>query len=452
MILLSFQDKNVIDICSGDFHNVILVAADDKADKAKGKEEKSKNGKEPKDISSSSCYVNTTCSQCIKKHDGTEIEDSDDVFDKEQRNVKKEQRSVVETLLGPDVNKTVEDGSAASERKVDVSEELVKKDYSLESTDDKNESDVAKNVESDKTAVIEVKVAEKVISKTADPNVVEQGITDVSSANGKTEKEENDSLEESNQVKLEHVELRRISDKTEPKTVEDLLTASVKSDSSQVSNLSGRSLRSKSFLDETGAREYLARQFQDEEHLEDPSKKVKKQESLEAVPLTTFASNAPSSPGAYMMQTVTSLTSHVSSMTTKALGSIASVPGKFRLTGGPSEEEAKSSSETLEVSEISDLESGSTENINLETSILDFSNLTASDTSLNASQLSLPDSEMSNESGGSRESSPLKRRNQSNRLSVSKESQSIRTIEAKQENLKKRSLSLLSAEGIYFYT
>ena len=138
----------------------------------------------------------------------------------------------------------------------------------------------------------------------------------------------------------------------------------------------------------------------------------------------------------------------MTSMTTKALSNIAAVPGKFRLSVSEATNEVTASNDTLNTSEISEIDTGSMEHLDLDHSTLDFTNLTFGDTSANASQLSLPDSEKSFEGDASPQVTPKKRKSKKpDSQSSSTESLSLRTIEAKQENLKKRSLSFHTAEG-----
>jgi hypothetical protein len=459
-ILKTFKGKKVIDICSGEFHNSVLVA-DGKHSESKSKEVQDGLEAKAKDSISNS-ITSTSCVQCMSPLRLDGLEKHSKKLDIVSENGTVKHNKEYHAGVTADKSETViQSMGQSSEGKpvagINVDDVFVK----LE--DDKVQTDKESNVLTDKLksehkdseqTVIEGK---KVVSGEKSLVDAEQSIYDVYGSNSKTDTNESKSSSDTGSVDIEGVELRKKSSIEEPKSLEDILTSSIKSDSSHISSLSSKSTRSRSFLDDTGAREYLARQFQDEDVIENSSMKLDKKKSDDVVHLTAMSSavpSSPSSPGGYMMQTVSTLTSHVSSMTTKAISNIASVPGKFRFSGASAgaEDETKSSTETLEVSEISDLETGSTENIssNLDKSILDFSNLTVSDTSLNASQLSLPESEKSNDSAGSQESSPVKKkRNQSNRLSVSKESQSIRTIEAKQENLRKRSLSLLTQEGMY---
>lgn len=452
VILKMLQGKKVIDIYSGEFHNALLIAEDTEV-KEQSPHVQNKTGFRSyvlkSDVSDTvSVHQNHACAKCMNQLGN--LEGFDKTYAHSDKHVS------VKTGSQLDIGKTLDIAKDVTTAVVDVNEVFVKlnSDKEVESDDIKNKDtgDVMKSLSEEETDVkTSVIKAESDSSKEADKIVshVENSIYDIYNPESKIDEKLDIPVSESESSKTPEVELRQKNIETKP-TIDDLLTASIRSDTSVASICSGKASRAKSFLNETGAREYLARQFQDDDGSEEQSTKPSSHQLEEIVTLATSTSQAPSSPGTYMMQTVTTLTSHVSSMTTKALSNIASVPGKFRFAASGMEEETRSSTENLDVSEISDLESSSTENVNLDKAILDFNNLGVSDTSLSASQLSLPDSEQSNESEESQQSSPAKmKKKQSNRRSVSKESQSIRTIEAKQENLRKRSLSLLAADGRY---
>ena len=217
----------------------------------------------------------------------------------------------------------------------------------------------------------------------------------------------------------------------------DVMITSVHSDTSTGSKMS----RSFTILDENSAREYLARQMQEEDEFETVKAQAKhsKAATAAAAAKSKEDSGAPKSPGGFMMQTMTSL-SQWTSMTSKALSSMVS---------GVSDNSEQDKSDAADADE-KELEKS--DRLDFDNSVLDLTLTDASDTSVNASQLSLADSEASVGSRGSREGSGTpgtpKRglgaegSPRAERRSVSKEPQSIRTLEAKQENIRK-SLSAL---------
>lgn len=413
-ILKTFCDKCIVSICAGDHHNIVLVqdgTVDLKEQKSKSpvRENRtdsakrsllSKSPKSPSAKKSLSYRTSSESSVSCKQTEQKPKASEQPVVASKEKDMTVDKASVKEKDIAT---------STVSSKSAD-SQQVVKKDID----NDKSATDVPSATREDSDASSDTR------------------------GENKTESKSNTELD----VETEGVKLREKGTNGGCSNTSIMATSS-QSDTSLTSSVSSRVSRSRSFLDETGAREFLARQFQDDDGVTSIDKSDKKISKHDTVA---------SSPGTYVLQTVSTLTNQVTSMTSKALSNIVSVPGKLGLTAsGLADDENKSSTENLDISEISDLESGSTENINLDSSVLDFSNLTISDTSINASQLSLPESETSfSSTGGSVEGSPqTPKRNQSSKSSsVSKESHSIRTIEAKQENLRKRSLSLLTTEGM----
>ena len=458
-ILKRFCDKNVINICSGDFHNIVIVeegtayrdrtprksesSSAVKLDKSKSAKHSpgrdSKSSRKSVSPGASANNINNLVKPQTEKENAKTarsvtdiqvvIEEADASKSKTDGNQTNQSKDI---LVNIDVKTKGNEGEANAQEKIDDSEDNKEAIAEVQSgskvmndvltTDTSEESDMKKDHN-------EESLDKESLEGNDKPNVKKPDAKDTVGVDSKTSKV----------ATSEEVEFRM---KKSESSDRDLLTASIRSDTSVSSKVS----RSKSFLDDTGAREFLARQFQEDDDimpLEKPTRLLTSDGQSSLVP-------TPSSPGAYMLQTVSSLTSQVTSMTSKAVSNIASIPGKFRFsTSALADDDTKSSSENLDTSEVSDLEMGSSDNINLDNSMLEFSNLTISETSLTASQLSLPESETSFGSVGSLEKSQVSpKKNRSGRKSVSKESQSIRTIEARQENLRKRSLSLLTAEGM----
>lgn len=418
-ILKTFCDKCIISICAGDHHNIVLVQ--DRTVDLKEQKSKSPMRENRTDSAKKSPFSKSPKSPSAKKSLSyrTSSETSVSCKQTEQKPKKPEQPAVASKEKDITIDK-------ASEKQEDIATST------LPSKLADNQQVVKKDADNDKSA-------------TDLPTTAKQDSDAISGTRGenKTESKSNSELD----AETEGVKMREKGTHGGDSNTSIMATSS-HSDTSLTSSVSSRVSRSRSFLDETGAREFLARQFQDDDGVTSVDRSDRQISKHDPVASAT----GPSSPGIYMLQTVSTLTNQVTSMTSKALSNIVSVPGKLGLTAsGLADDENKSSTENLDISEISDLESGSTENINLDSSVLDFSNLTISDTSINASQLSLPESETSfSSTGGSVEGSPqTPKRNQSSKSSsVSKESHSIRTIEAKQENLRKRSLSLLTTEGM----
>ena len=251
---------------------------------------------------------------------------------------------------------------------------------------------------------------------------------------------------------------------------EDPLTQSLKSTVSVSSSTSSRS-RSKTFLNEAETREFLAKQFED-----DDGSSYVKGSAQEPVTTSTPKKETKGLVDEGVKQDLGALTSYmttsISSFTSKAFGNITSV---FSMSDDPQAaanskargsetEPLKDNGETLKENDKdrksyreSDISAASdrSDSPGLDESAQEM--YTLGDITTNVSLMSLPDAETSLQSEVVAEASPRKKREgaaretvvkkpvQGSPAAVSKQSQSIRTIEAKQEQLRKRSSNLPQA-------
>ena len=272
-------------------------------------------------------------------------------------------------------------------------------------------------------------------------------------------------------VSLSEVQLRSHQ---ELKPGEDPLTQSMKSTTFVGSTTSGKS-RTRTFLNEAETREFLAKQFEDDDvgyvkgalqgHVTTSTPKKETKAHIEGVKqdlgsLTSF------------------MTTSISTFTSKAIGNITSV---FSMSDDPEAlaesnvsgdktESLRDSRETLKenmrdqkldrVSDISAM-SDRSDSPGLDESGQEM--YAMGDITTNVSLMSLPDAETSLQSeAASAEASPRKKREsgkdkettvkkpvQGSPVAVSKQSQSLRTIEAKQEQLRKRSSNLPQAGKLF---
>ena len=251
---------------------------------------------------------------------------------------------------------------------------------------------------------------------------------------------------------------------------EDPLTQSLKSTISVSSSASSRS-RSKTFLNEAETREFLAKQFED-----DDGSSYVKGSSQEPVTTSTPKKETKGLVDEGVKQDLGALTSYmttsISSFTSKAFGNITSVfsmsddpqAAANSKTRGSETEPLKDNGETLKEND-KDRKSCRESDISVASDRSDSPGLdesaqemyTLGDITTNVSLMSLPDAETSLQTEVVAEASPRKKREGADRetvvkkpvqgspVAVSKQSQSIRTIEAKQEQLRKRSSNLPQA-------
>ena len=509
-ILSAFVNKDVLKVHCGDYHSVVLVAHadhDTELNIAKDRKPSSKtigavdSPKRSVDSPKSSKIRDsnrelTTCDECNKQvgleHDEDHVFEGDNVrsndLSREGSSKKSKARisaNMVEDYYGENaVNRTDTNINDVENRTSDILEDTSEKAGQVLNDKGKihNEGTQAKSVLSGidtKTGEIEIEgnKVENIANETKDSNVVDNEVTVLKEKEGETTEKKVDESSAKN-VLLEHAEhTNEIKDSSNigadeqteihmrPKApvelkieskgsqyVEDPLSQSVKSATSVSSSMSNKS-RTKSFLNEE-TREYLAKQFdEDSGFVKTPVKKSEADSSPKP--------ETPVSPGYSLKQgfdTVTSLTSHmtshVTSLTSKALGNITSV---FSYSDGSGSE----SGDKIKAREmLSERDSERSESPALDDSTLDLS--TMGDITTNVSLMSLTEAETSLQGEATPEGSPWKKKRDSvqgtpekkqkstpaSPVSVSKQSQSIRTLEAKQEQLRKRSLNLQAA-GLY---
>ncbi|XP_052771855.1 alsin-like [Mya arenaria] len=486
--LEEFCDKTVISIQAGDGHNIVLV------------QEVSETKEHDMDINLKeeveTDNVEIVCSKCAGEVDN-------DAHERNEGAIKKKEQSV--TTAGD----AVEAKADSQDEHQAQGKELVKsEDGNTKTVDDRavttTDEDEVKTTTTDIDGVEskpeneDVCDANDVIRKSEIKEEIEGPKVAEAAANA-----DDDIWKKRDDISEDVVQKRRRVDV-------DLMTLSVSSDIS-VNSSGSRLSHSKSILDEAGARQFLARQFQDDDELEPavrPTIQIARKEMEAAKAVTTTM--APASPGSFMVTNMmSSLTSQVSTMTSKAFSSFSKIGFQYgtesvettpdsvgepsiknvaddtvseKSESEPSEKVKPEMSETNRLKKVNnstagERDLGSTEYINLDNSGSELGNLAMSDESINMSQLSLPESEISYESSSSQDlakrialqqstgslddlegqkgssgdrslepKSPVKKVEENARRSVSKEPQSIRTIEAKQENLKKRSLSLNAAK------
>ena len=500
-ILSAFVNKDVLKVHCGDYHSVVLVAHadhDTELNIAKDRKSSSKttgavDSPKRSKIRDSKREL-TACDECNKPV-GFEPEE-DHVFEGENirsNNLSREGSSKKsKARISANMVEDYYSENAANRNNTSVNDVEKRTSDIVDDTSEKaghvlndkgkiqNEGTQTKSVLSEtdtKTGEIEIEgnKVENIANETIDNSVVDNEVTELKDKEGEiAEKKVDDSS--AKKVLLEHAEhTSEIKDNSDigavsqteihmrPKApvelkieskgsqyVEDPLTQSVKSATSVSSSMSNKS-RTKSFLNEE-TREYLAKQFdEDSGFVKTPIKKSEADSSPKP--------DTPVSPGYSLKQgfdTVTSLTSHmtshVTSLTSKALGNITSV---FSYSDGTESGDKLKARELL-----SERDSERSESPALDDSTLDLS--TMGDITTNVSLMSLTEAETSLTGEATPEGSPWKKKRDSvqgtpekkqkstpaSPVSVSKQSQSIRTIEAKQEQLRKRSLNLQTA-GVY---
>ena len=509
-VLSAFVNKDVLKVHCGDYHSVVLVAHADHDTELNIAKDRKPSSKTTGAVDSPKRSVDspkrskvrdskrelTACDECNKhvglEHDEDHVFEGDNVrsddLSREGSSKKSKARisaNMVEDYYSEDaVNRTNTSVNDVEKRTSDiVKDSSEKSDLVLNDKGEiPNEVTQTKSVLSETdTNTDEIEIEENKVEnaakETKDTSVVDNEATVFKDREGEsTEKKVDESS--AKKVLLEHEDhTSEIKDNSNigadaqteihmrPKApvelkieskgsqyVEDHLTQSVKSATSVSSSMSNKS-RTKSFLNEE-TREYLAKQFDEDSGLvKTPIKKSEADSSPKP--------ETPVSPGYSLKQgfdTVTSLTSHmtshVTSLTSKALGNITSV---FSYSDG-----AESGDKIKAREMLSERDSERSESPALDDSTLDLS--TMGDITTNVSLMSLTEAETSLTGEATPEGSPWKKKRDSvqgtpekkqkstpaSPVSVSKQSQSIRTIEAKQEQLRKRSLNLQAA-GVYLF-
>ena len=509
-ILSAFVNKHVLKVHCGDYHSVVLVAHADHDTELNIAKDRKPSSKTTGAVDSPKRSVDspkkskirdskrelTACDECNKHlgfdHDEGHVFEGDNVrsndLSREGSSKKSKARisaNMVEDYYGENaINRTDISVNDVENRTSDIVEDTSEKAGHVVNDKGKinNEGTQTKSVLSEtdtKTDEIEIEgnKVENIANETRGNSVDDNEVNVLKGKEGEsTEKKVDESS--AKKVLLEHAEhTSEITDNSNigadaqteihmrPKAPvelkieskgsqynEDPLTQSVKSATSVSSSMSNKS-RTKSFLNEE-TREYLAKQF-DEDTSNIVKIPVKKSEADSSPKPET-----PVSPGYSLKQgfdTMTSLTSHmtsqVTSLTSKALGNITSV---FSYSDGSESGDKIKAREML-----SERDSERSESPALDDSTLDLS--TMGDITTNVSLMSLNEAETSLQGEATPEGSPWKKKKDSvqgtpekkqkstpaSPVSVSKQSQSIRTIEAKQEQLRKRSLNLQAA-GVYY--
>ena len=487
-VLPVFQNKDVLKVHCGDYHSVVLVEQSDRASgRRKSDTKQSREDLAAKDSPKVS-RVKVSREQLSLCAEGNKLLgfDSDErlgddsithgehVFeDGDRANVclpKVARGNKTETVIAANI---VEDyygekneikadthvsnvGNRTSDADEDTSEKtgVVMKESEKVQNEDTGRKSLASEAETE-TEETETEVKDHVSTTAVKEVDVEPVVTNVNeliseNAESNTEIKDTASLdaESSSEVQIRpkvpdqiNIELKESGE-----DFEDPL--GLRSTASLSSNVSSKS-RTKSFLNEAETREFLAKQFDDDSCV------FIKGNVKQPTDFSPHKTEAPVSPGYSLKQgidTVTSLTSHMtsqmSSFTSKAFGNITSV---FLMS-----DEVENTDKIKTKEEKFEKDSERSDSPGLDDSTLDLSAL--GDITTNVSLMSLQDTDTS-QGEATPESSPWKKKGEavqettekkqkvapSSPVSVSKQSQSIRTIEAKQEQLRKRSLNLPTA-------
>ena len=512
VMLDTFRDKSVLKVHCGDYHSVVIVEHNDgEKEQHKSKDKTTTAAKASTETNPIITGVRTAkespCVECNKLlgHDaGSAIESQDHVFQTDSASVHSGNQTVgastdaghhvsmIENHFGDNTTlKSSEDVSDAqtAAKTVEISETVganavvndtdCKKIGNVDQGETTDETsgktiDETKNKTSNETedkTVLEASPAgmaaagpEPAISEpiSLDPASLEGDIGDplgvtggtkISSA-GENMVSETETKESQNfdVVSLSEVQLRS---KQAGAHGEDPLTQSMRSTVSVGSSTSSKS-RSKTFLNEMETREFLAKQFED-----DDGSCFVKGSVREPVTTSTPKREVKGSLDEGVKQDLGTLTSFMTtsltSFTSKAIGNITSV---FSMSDDPETtadskkekgEQMKEKATDQKSDRASDRSAASdrSESPGLDESSQEM--YTLGDITTNVSLMSLPDAETSLQSEAVTEASPRKKREgtdketsvkkpvQGSPVTVSKQSQSIRTIEAKQEQLRKRS-------------
>ena len=471
VIVAAFKGKNVLKVLCGDYHSVVITEqsdAENVQNKSKDKDRKASASKEPP----------LPCVECNKL---LGYEESEQEVDNEGEadtfvndpcdtagDTVRTSVNIVDNHFGDNtevkLEAVVDDGKTEdkSSNVMNVNNLMKEQNDIKEHTDTEIEETSMKSTNIEIVTETEYRTVRNDTSisvKTSggDPLGV-TGNTDKclsADSGGDTKPKEFASLDVDSMLEVELRPKTSNGDQTAgvQDSVEDLehpLTQSVKSTTS-VGSIGSSKSRTKAFLNEAGTREFLAKQFEDDSScfVKEPIKKpVDASTPKRVVPDETVKQG---------LDSFTSLmTTSLSSFTSKAFGNITSV---FQMSDDPESPSVKKAKEETD----GKAETVKTEVVwrradspDLDETAQEMSSM--GDITTNVSLMSIPEAETSLQGEATPESSPLKKKGEavemrqtkkkaahSSPVSVSKQSQSIRTIEAKQEQLRKRSLNLPTA-------
>lgn len=455
VMLNIFKDKHVLKVHCGDYHSVVIVEHFDK--------EQSKDEKSTSEDSTSSSRVSylkenpSPCEECNKLLSQAGNEGSigqENVFNESDAAIAEPGNQTVDIKSEAEVTPAVVDDHFGDHTKLKDEEGASDKEVEnkiVESSETVDDTTIFKQeTDSTQDEATEIKTLDNETDRETDKDLtcVKTAAGDPLCVTGAVGGLDSDSLSE---VQLRSTVAHKVKEAVPVSEFEDPLTKSSTSTDSCASSKS----KAKAFLNEAETREFLAKQF------EDDSSCFVKGSVRKPVETSTPKHEARPSADSSIRQdfgTLTSLmTSSISTFTSKAFGNITSV---FSMSDDPeaaidvkTKEELAHKVREKSKDRKSDKASDRSDSPSLDETAHEMSDL--GDITTNVSLMSIPDAETSFQGGVTPEASPRKKREGSidtaknvvpaSPLSVSKQSQSLRTIEAKQEQLRKRSSNFPAA-------